>query len=278
MVISGILICCNNEKEVFERIEYYENGNIKNKKVYANQTEYDLNENFILYLYYPNKKIKEICEFKNNKIDGNCFVYTKTGELDYSYQNRKGFHHGIFRKYKKNGNVSQEILYLHDQPIITKIKTQFEEDNSLGYAICQINDDSTVVQKWSYTIDEYNNPIDSLGWWYVINSEKDTINFGEKYVFYIQMLLVGEDTKYCQYLLGEFDENLEDCTVIDTSSFKHEIGKKTKHFIKKYEEGNNFVYGVIQIGKDTIIENNHSIDYYDRFIFYKDFYVKKKNE
>jgi hypothetical protein len=277
-IILAFAISCKNEKKVFERIEYDDKGRIERVKVYENKTEYDLDKNYISCSFYVNGMIQESTKYKNREKNGTGFGYKENGKLWYSYQYKNGLAHGVYRNYDEKGNVTTEYLLLYDKKILYKSKVNFYEDNSPGYGIFIYNRDSTVTQDWCYSTDEFNNPIPDKGWWYVVNSPKDTINFGEEYEFEIQMLLGGGNARYIQFFLGNINEDLEfiDSAAVEQILFKGEIS--TKYTTKKYEEGNNLLLGLIYIGKDTVLENKSCVGYFDRFIFYKDFYVKKKNE
>jgi hypothetical protein len=268
--LSILFISCNN-KEIYDIVEKYDNGTIKNQKVYSNKLEYDLGLNYYYYSYFPNGVLKEKIEYQNGKIDGTYFGYKDSGELYFAYQYKNDTLHGVSKIFDSNGKIVIETLSVFGKYWEQKEFHYLKDYKSNGYVIFEIIDTIPEVKSF-YLIDENNNAINNIGEYYIIHNDKDTINYGEEYEFEIEILSHKKNI-YGEIWIGEL---LRERGIITEKNLTFDNYRKAKYSITDYDLGNNLIGGIIFIYKDTIIDNEKHIQE-NQYFLYHDFYVKQES-
>jgi len=218
--------------------------------------------------------LKEKTIFYNNLVHGNYYCYDEAKETVHTGKYINGIRYGIAKTLNKDGNLLTEILYIDDIKIRWKAITTFESSKMTQYDVYDIDSSGTGELSGYYYVNNKNEIIDSLGYYYFARSDTDTIKYGSEYKLEIQVLVQGGDTIYGRVLIGELNNKKE---IIDsTSTEKLEFGNKNMvtYSTKKYKVGDNLLLGKILVTQDTVIDN---IEYTKEreFLLYKDFYVKK---
>lgn len=274
--LTIISVACNKTVEVdkeYIRSEEFDDG-ITTKRVYLNQNEYDLDKKYQYYSYYSDGTLMEEGTFVNGLLEGNAYFFDKLKGVYTIEPYVKGMRHGISKTYNQDNNILTEVLYLNDKKIRWKMFTLFVDMDRKGYQILKFDSVGFGERSGYFYINENNEPIDSIGYYYFVRSPKDTIKYGEKYKAEIQILVSGGDTIYGEILIGELNENT---TFVDTSKIvKLKIGndKKATFTTMKYNEGDNLILGKILVIQDTLIDG---IEYTheSEFLLFHSYYVKK---
>jgi hypothetical protein len=264
----------NKDVEVYQRVEKYESGEIKERKTYLNQNEYDLDENYHFYSYYPNGVLKEKAVFKNGLLSGNYYSYSEDNSLLAIKKFRHGLRHGVSITYDKMGNVLTEVLYIDDIKVRWKAFSVFKEKDMIGYQIFDIVNSGEGLVTGYYYINKNHEVINTMGNYYIVKSKNDTINFGNEYNAEIELIVFGGNNTYGEILIGDLDNNEEfvDSTSVLRLEFNNE--KTITYSTKKYKIGDNLILGKIYVFQDTIIDD---IKYSNKreFLLFHDFYVKQ---
>lgn len=275
--VISLFFSCSEKKdeETFQRIEKYDDGVIKERKIYKNEEEYNLDKNFQRLLYYEDGTLKEKIDYKNGKIDGNDIGYKQSGKLFFIDTYRNGNKHGIAETYDRNGEILSKILILDGKRIRWQSFSFFSEFSLYGYTVFKVLEDNiTGTEVGFYLIDDEHKTMEKYGNYYVINTKSDTIMFQQKFEFEIQFLLSGQNLTNSQIRIGELDkyENFID----SASTLNYNFGSENKISIilDSTHLGNNLLLGKINVNQDTIMEGQ-TFHKRQEFLLYHEFYVKK---
>ena len=281
LILIGMILffSCNTKtkdvEEGFKRVEKYENGNIKELKIYKNQKEFDLDKNYKYFSYYSDGSPMEKASFRNGKFEGKCYYYEQDGSVTYMDSYKNGLLHGICKDYNKNGNIITEVLYIDNVKVSWKVFTIFEDLNMIGYQIFSIDSTNLGTQIGYYYVNNDYDLIKSKGNYYCVDKSVDTIKYGEEYKIEIEILISGGDTTYGEVMIGEINnkEEFKDSTSIIKLNFGD--NKKVVFSTKEYELGDNLILGKVHVYQDTLIDN---VEYFhhSEFLFYHEFFVKSQ--
>lgn len=265
--ISTFIIClfflygCKSD----HKIEYYPNGKIKSSYSIG-----DGIKNGLGIKYYNNGIIKYLCTYKNDLIDGMAISYDSLGHLIKAQTWKNGKLNGSFQTYYSNKNI-KEIYFLEND----KMKGTYLFFDSIGeiqekkeYIIH--NGESELNQ---YIVYNQLGKIDTKkSNYFTLYSEKDTINFGDKYKLKINLDAPIFD--YMQVIIGKYSEefNLLEETSNDTVLGNNHLAVIS---IDSKKKGLNKFSVVIDNYSLTNADDNTSNKYKSRYMFFsKSFYVK----
>jgi len=275
ILILSITSCSTDKKEKkYYRVEKYYSGNIKEKRFYNNQYEYDLRENFICYSYYENGIIKEKTNYKNNLKDGTSFIYDESGQLVSIDTYKNGKRHGLSITYNIDGEIISKILFLNNQKVRWQGLTYIEETKSYQYTIFRVDSDNTLGDDiGAFLIDSEYNPIVKFSNYYVLNSKSDTIYFNNNFEFEIQLLLSNHNITNNEIIIGEINsaENFTDST--STSNYHFGNDRNLSISVNPTKFGTNLLLGKIYITQDSITYRD-TLYRKQEFLLYYEYYVK----
>lgn len=278
VLVISVFISCENvtkkETEVYQRVEKFENGEIKERKVYESQYEFDLDKNYQFYSYYSDGTPYQKGLICNGLIEGNYYSYDNTRDVVMITKFKNGYRNGTSKTYNMDDNLITEVLYIDDTKVRWKVFTTFEEQNMIGYQIFDIDTSNIASEEGFYFINKEYEVIDTLGNYYNIVSNSDTVKYGDKYSIELDVLIFGGDTIYGEVLIGELNKDKE--FVDSTSAIKLKFGneRKVTYSTKEYHEGDNLILGKIYVTQDTVI-NDIEYTHVSEFLLFHDFYVKK---
>ena len=213
IIVIIVMINCNKKNNPIIKYTYYKSGRIETKKVYyipgdtATYTE---------YVYLPTGELRAIIPYKNSKRNGLRTLYYKNGKIEKTAYFKDDKFWGVVTEYNDNGSLHKRILVINDNEIcfseyiyhhklnlIKELRWVPSKKNNkiVNYLISRVVFDSagTVVDSMSAGLYYINNR-HIKGSYYVIQTEKDTLERDEKYCFTVKIInphqLAGEFTMY----------------------------------------------------------------------------------
>lgn len=249
-IILIISISCSNSNE---RISYYEDGNVKEKRIFLSNKD---TLSYYREIYYPEGNLHFKGQVINNKTEGRLFEYSNNGKLRVSTLYIDGIKNGSQYFYNEQDKLSEQNYFSNDTIVLT-----YKYFNDQGYLVNIIrNEKPVLIGRIMYTKDRNINKDSS----YYYNCQCiDTMIINSEYECYLEVFNLGRGKQYVEFeLLDPFNmvtftkgENL----VSDSLGLSFNL--------KPEKVGNILIEGIINVTSDTTKEGKN-------FPFHKEFYVK----
>lgn len=256
------LYSCKSDRQV----DYYPDGKIKSSSSIVGGIKNGFSVN-----YYNNGVIKCLCRYQNDTLEGMAMNYDSLGNLSYTQTLKKGKSNGFFQTYYNNKSIKKRYFIENDKKkgeylffdSIGKIKEKREYIIHNGES--ELN--QYIVYNQTGKIEKENSN------YFTVYSEKDTINFGEKYKLKIQ--LNAPIFENMQVIVGAFNEefNIFDGNPLDTVHGNNSLVAIVNLDAKK--KGLNKYSGAIDNYGLTNANDSTANMYKSRYLFFsKSVFVK----
>lgn len=259
-----LVINCNDR---YEKISYYDTGEIKEKFEYPSKLDYTNNQNYTAFFYYKNGKIKNYATFRNGKRENEYLSYYPNGALKQVIMFKDGVKNGIQRDFKIDGEIIEEELFINNVPLI-RMKSYTVQGERIKYYYYVEKD--TIIENGRLIYNNQNQILPERSFYYNI-SAKDTITLNEEYYFELKVYTYGNDNVIKKFLIGDFDENynfIDSTKLIKLESKNNSV----RYSLKPTKKGNNLIMGKIYVEGNAII-GGKIITQSREFIFCTYFYV-----
>lgn len=246
-------------------VKYYETGQIKEVSLWKEGQIVDTVKYFNIDGY-----LNAVVPYKNGKANGESKAFYRDGKIGAVLNYSDGFKNGKAVYYYESGEIKAVYYYSND---LRKGKGVCFYENG---KIKELKD--YIITIYGEELNQYtlydkdgNEVIDSSNY-FIIKSNKDTINFADNYSFEIQLIHPQYDI--LRLIVGDFDDKflLKDSTTADTvyanKKFKCVYSVRTQH------KGLNYVRGILENYHIYSADSNVFRPYY----FEKSFFVKSEHE
>ncbi|NOY48527.1 MAG: hypothetical protein GXO84_10125 [Chlorobi bacterium] len=263
-IISFTLINCQTKK--YEKYDYYESGEVKEKFLFDNKSDYESNLNYTGYLYYKNGQIKDITRVKNGERVGTYVQFYENGNKKRYIHYKQGKKYGFDRFYSPDNELVMENVYINDVHMC-KMKSFSNKDKTSNFYY-YVEPDS-LIENGVITYDTNNNLLPNESFYFNIFGD-DTIYTNENYNFSCKVYTLGAMNIIDSLIIGEFNEKYEFINFNDTVKIKPKSDSVSLSIKPNYLR-ENLIMGKIYIS--SYLSPNEK-KYTREFIFYKDFFVK----
>jgi hypothetical protein len=249
-ILFLISISCSNSNE---RVSYYENGNIKEKRIFLSSKD---TLSYHREIYYPEGKIHFKGQVVNNKTEGRLFEYSNDGIIRVSTLYINGKKNGLQYFYDENGELFEKDYFSDDTLMLT-----YKYFNKQGYLVNIIRKGEPVlIGRIMYT---NNGNINKDSSYYYSCQTIDTMIINKEYECKLEIFNLGRGKQYVEFeLLDPFN------MVTFTKGDKIVSDSLKLNFsLKPQKAGNILIEGIINVTSDTTKEGKN-------FPFHKEFYVK----
>lgn len=266
LFIPLFLISCENR---YEKITYYDTGEIKEKYEYPTKLDFNNNQNYTAYCFYKDGKIENHTTIRNGKREEEYLSYYPNGVLKNIIIFKNGVKNGIEKYFTINGDIIQEDFFINDVPM-TRMKS-FNSENERVDIYYYIEND-TLIKNGRLIYNNQNKIIPEKSFYYSIDA-KDTLSSNEEYSFELKVYTYGEKNVIKEFDIGDFDEKYN---FIDTTKLIKLESKNNsiKYSLKPTKKGYNLIMGKINVEGDANIDGNIKTQS-RQFIFCTEFYVAK---
>lgn len=262
IILFVILIYSCNQK--LEKVEYFENGSLKEKYLFQSKEDIKTNSNYDRYRYYENGSLKDYVSIRNGTNEGEFLSYYDNGLIRSITPYKEGKKNGAEWLYTRKEELAEENFYLNDSVLI-KMKSYWAEGNTINYYYYA--DEDTLEEMGILVFDKKNILTPENSYYYYIESS-DTTKLNDKYSLTIETHTFGKPNIIDSVLIGNFDENYEFTDIKSVSKLMGE-SNKLAYELKPDRTGSNLIMGKIYI---SVLEANEPLS--REFIFYKSFFVK----
>jgi hypothetical protein len=244
-----IFLSCSSHKE---KLTYYENGKIKEKRTYLSSND---TLNYFCEVYYPEGNLHFKGQLINNKRVGRLFEYSIDGKIRVSTLYIEGIKNGSQYFYNEKGKLFEQDYYSNDT--LTLIYNYY---NDQGYLINMIRKNKPVLLgRIIYTKDAKINKDSS---YYYSCQCADTMIINNEYKCNLEVFNLGRGKQYVELeLLDPFNAfTLTNGKNIVSDSLQLSFSLKPKM------AGDLVIEGIINVTNDTLLQGKN-------FPFHKEFII-----